>query len=90
NEALIIVDKALDQINRTRSLLGAATNRLEGTVSNLSVASENLLTAESRLRDVDLARESSTFTQGQVLLQAGVSVLAQANFLPQSLLTLLQ
>ncbi|MFB3785916.1 MAG: flagellin [bacterium] len=90
NEALIIVDKALDQINRTRSLLGAATNRLEGTVANLSVASENLLNAESRLRDVDLARESSAFTQGQVLLQAGVSVLAQANFLPQSLLTLLQ
>lgn len=90
NEALIIVDKALDQINRTRSLLGAATNRLEGTVSNLSVASENLLTAESRLRDVDLASESSAFTQGQVLLQAGVSVLAQANFLPQSLLSLLQ
>ncbi len=89
NEALRIVDQALDQINRTRSLLGAGTNRLEGTVSNLSVSSENLLASESRLRDVDMARETTRFAKNQVLMQAGVSVLAQANFLPQSLLSLL-
>jgi flagellin len=89
NEALFIVDEALDQINRTRSLLGAATNRLNSTIANLSVASENLLTAESRLRDADFARETSIFTQNQVMLQAGTSVLAQANFLPQNFLSLL-
>ncbi|MBI1390982.1 MAG: hypothetical protein GC154_21340 [bacterium] len=89
NEALSIVDEALDQINRTRSLLGAATNRLEGTIANLSVASENLQASESRLRDADIALESSKYAQNQVLLQAGVSVLAQANFLPQSFLSLL-
>ncbi len=88
-EALAIVDEALDQINRTRSLLGAATNRLEGTVANLSVSSENLLAAESRLRDADIAKETSEFTKGQILLQAGTSVLAQANFLPQNFLSLL-
>ncbi|MEW6238853.1 MAG: flagellin [Candidatus Omnitrophota bacterium] len=89
NEALKIVDEALDQINRTRSLLGAATNRLEGTISNLSVSSENLTAAESRLRDADIARESTEFAKNQILLQSGVSVLAQANFLPQSFLSLL-
>ncbi len=89
NEALRIVDAALDQVNRTRSLLGAGTNRLEGTISNLSVSSENLLASESRLRDADIALESSKFAKNQVLVQAGVSVLAQANFLPQSFLSLL-
>ncbi len=89
NEAITIVDEALNQINRTRSLLGAATNRLESTISNLSVSSENLTAAESRLRDVDIAKESSEFAKDQILLQSGVSVLSQANFLPQSFLSLL-
>jgi flagellin len=89
NEALKIVDAAMDQVNRTRSLLGAGTNRLEGTISNQSIASENLLASESRLRDADIALESSNFAKNQVLIQAGVSVLAQANFLPQSFLSLL-
>ncbi len=89
NEALKIIDEALDQVNRTRSLLGAATNRLESTVSNQSVAIENLTASESRLRDADIAQESSTFASNQVRLQAAVSVLAQANFTPQSFLSLL-
>lgn len=89
NEALDIIDEALDQVNRTRSLLGAATNRLEATVSNLSVTSENLTASYSRLRDADIAKESSEFTKNQVLLQAGTSVLAQANFLQQGFLSLL-
>jgi len=89
NEALDIIDEALDQVNRTRSLLGAATNRLEATVSNLSVTSENLTASYSRLRDADIAKESSEFTSNQVLLQAGTSVLAQANFLQQGFLSLL-
>ncbi|HQO37132.1 MAG TPA: flagellin, partial [bacterium] len=89
NEGLRIIDEALDQVNRTRSLLGAATNRLESTVSNLSVAAENLTASESRLRDVDVAKESSEFTKNQVMLQAGTSVLAQANFITQGFLALL-
>ncbi len=89
NEALDIIDEALDQVNRTRSLLGAATNRLEATISNISVSSENLTASESRLRDADVARESTEFTRNQVLLQAGISVLAQANFTSQGFLALL-
>lgn len=89
NEALDIIDEALDQVNRTRSLLGAATNRLEGTINNLSVSSENLTASESRLRDADVAAESSEFTRNQVMLQAGISILAQANFTSQGFLSLL-
>ncbi len=89
NEAIKIVDEALDQVNRTRSILGAATNRLESTVSSLSVASENLTASESRIRDADIAEETSKFTLNQVLLQAGTSVLAQANFQSQTFLQLL-
>ncbi len=89
NSALDIIDKALDQVSRTRSTLGAFTNRLETTISSLSVNSENLTASESRLSDVDLASEVSDFTSNQILFQAGTSVLAQANFLPQGLLSLL-
>ncbi|MFH1739805.1 MAG: flagellin [bacterium] len=89
DDALRILDEALDQVNKTRSLLGAATNRLEATVSNLSVTSENLTASYSRLRDADIARESSEFTKNQVLLQAGTSILAQANFMQQGFLALL-
>ncbi len=89
NEGLRIIDEALDQVNRTRSLLGAATNRLESTVANLSVSSENLTAAQSRLKDADIAKESSEFTKNQIMLQAGTSVLAQANFISQGFLALL-
>ncbi|HQH74521.1 MAG TPA: flagellin, partial [bacterium] len=89
NQALEIVDAALDQISRTRSQLGAFSNRLDTTISSLSVNSENLRASESRLSDVDLASEVSDFTSNQILFQAGTSVLAQANFLPQGLLSLL-
>ncbi len=89
NEALAIIDEALDQVNRTRSLLGAATNRLDSTVANLSVTAENLTASESRIMDADIASETTEFTLRQVQLQAGISVLAQANFQTQSLLALL-
>lgn len=89
NESLSIVDEALNQVNRTRSILGSATTRLESTISSLSVASENLTASESRIRDADFAKETSIYTQNQVLLQAGVSVLAQANFTSQGFLSLL-
>jgi len=88
-DALSIIDEALDQVNTTRSLLGASTNRLESTVASLSVTAENLTASESRLRDADIAAESTQFTLNQILMQAGVSVLAQANFQNQSLLSLL-
>ncbi len=87
--ALAIVDEALDQVSRTRSTLGAFTNRLETTIDSLSTASENLQASESRLSDVDMATEVSAFTSNQILFQAGTSVLGQANFLPQGLLSLL-
>lgn len=89
NTAMDIVDEALEQVNRTRSILGAATNRLQSTVANLSVASENLTASESRIRDADIAAETSRFTLNQVLLQAGTSVMAQANFQSQGFLALL-
>ena len=89
NQALAIIDRALDQVSRTRSTLGAVTNRMETTISSLSIAAENLTASESRLSDVDLAQEVSSFTANQILFQAGTSVLAQANFLPQGLLSLL-
>lgn len=89
NEALDIVDEALDQISRARATLGAFVNRLESAVTNLSVSSENLMASESRLSDADIAAETTNFTLHQILFQASTSVLAQANFLPQTLLTLL-
>ncbi len=89
NEAIRIVDEALNQVNKTRSLLGAATNRLEAALNNMSVSSENLAASESRIRDADIAEETTKFTRNQVLIQAGTSVLAQANFQSQGLLSLL-
>ena len=89
NEAILIVDEALSQVNKTRSILGAATNRMESAINNLSVSAENLTASESRIRDADFARETSQFTKNQVLQQAGISVLAQANFQSQGFLSLL-
>lgn len=89
NEALSIIDRALDQVSRTRTVLGAFTNRLEGTISSLSVSSENLSASESAISDIDISSEVSKFSSNQIVFQAGTSVLAQANFLPQGLLSLL-
>ncbi len=90
-EALITgVDTAIGDISRVRSGLGAVQNRLEHTIANLSVASENLTAAESRIRDTDMAAEMVNFTRLQILQQAGVAVLAQANVNPQVILNLLR
>jgi flagellin len=89
NEAIRIVDQAISQVSAQRSALGAFTNRLESTVNNLSVASENLATSESRIRDADIAYETTQFTRNQILVSAGTSILAQANLAPQSVLQLL-
>lgn len=84
------VDAALGRIADYRATIGAAQNRLGSTERNLGVAIENLSAARSRIRDADFAYETAEFTQGNILLQAGSSVLSQANKLPQVALNLLQ
>jgi flagellin len=89
NNLLNSVDAAIAQLGSSRADLGAVQNRLGHAVSNLKVTSQNLTESESRIRDVDVAEESSRMTRDQVLSQAGVSVLAQANQMPQMALKLL-
>ena len=83
------IDLALSHVTDQRSNLGAMQNRLEFTIENLDIASENLSAAESRIRDADMAREMMRLTQANVLQQAAISMLAQANQAPQSVLQLL-
>jgi len=84
------IDNALDTINALRGDLGAASNRLQFTINNLSNVSENLSAARSRVEDADFAKESAALSRAQVLQQAGTAILAQANALPQQVLSLLQ
>ncbi|MEG0286101.1 MAG: flagellin [Vagococcus sp.] len=84
------LDLASSKISSTRSDLGAAQNRLQHTINNLSVAQENLTEANSRIRDVDMAEEMMSFTKNNILSQAATSMLSQANAMPQSVLSLLQ
>jgi len=88
--AISVVDQAINRVSTERARLGAIQNRLESTIRNLDVASENLTASESRIRDVDVAMETMTSTRNQILLQAGVAALAQANALPQIALQLLR
>jgi len=90
NRALSQIDYAIENVSSERAKLGAVQNRLEHTINNLTVASENLSAAESRVRDLDFAMEMVEFTRNQIMAQAGTSMLAQANQKPQSVLTLLQ
>jgi len=83
-------DKAIQQLSQARAKVGAVQNRMSVTISNLSVAQENLSAANSRIRDVDVASETAALTKGQILSQAGLAVLGQANQLPQSALSLLR
>jgi len=83
------VDTAIAAVSTTRGGLGAVQNRLESAVANLQVTTENLVASESRIRDTDMAAEMVNFTKNQILQQAGTSMLAQANALPQSVLSLL-
>ena len=84
------LDKALDQISTQRAKLGAAQNQVEAAVNSLGIAVENLTASESRIRDADVASLSSELVTRQIMLQAGVAVLAQANTSAQAVLTLLQ
>ena len=90
NAMIGYVDSALDRLNRQRADLGAYYNRLENTVKALTQTYENMMSADSRLRDTDMAAEMVEFTKNQILLQAGTAMLAQANMVPQSILALLK
>lgn len=84
------IEKAIEAIGTARAKLGAYQNRLEHTVNNLGTTTENLTAAESRIRDVDMAKEMMEFTKNIILNQAATAMLAQANQAPQSVLSLLQ
>ena len=89
-DPLAALDAALQQVDDLRSHLGAIQNRFESTISNLSNTVTNLSAARSRIEDADYAVEVSNMTRAQILQQAGTSVLAQANQVPQSVLSLLR
>jgi flagellin len=84
------LDDAISDVSVNRSALGAVQNRLEHTIENLATSSENLTASESRIRDADMAQEMVGFTRSNILSQAGTSILAQANQLPQGVLSLLK
>ncbi|TCL02286.1 flagellin [Sodalis ligni] len=90
NDALATLDKALSDVDTMRSNLGAIQNRLDSTIDNLSSTTTNLSEAQSRIQDADYATEVSNMSKAQILQQAGTSVLAQANQVPQTVLSLLK
>ncbi|MBL5981259.1 flagellin [Petrotoga sp. 8T1HF07.NaAc.6.1] len=90
NAAIETINAAIEEVSTERSKLGAYQNRLEHTINNLQVSSENLTAAESRIRDVDMAREMMNYTKQQILLQSSNAMLAQANMVPQNVLQLLR
>ena len=88
--SLKVVDDAIQNVASVRGELGALDNRLTTTINNLSISVENLSAARSRIKDVDIASETANLTQANILMQAGISVLAQANSAPQLALELLK
>lgn len=90
NRAISAIKTAIDSVSSYRAKLGAAQNRLEHTINNLEVTSENITAAESRIRDTDMADEITAYTKNNILLQAAQSMLSQANAAPQGVLSLLQ
>ena len=90
NAAIIAVDNAINSLNNSRANLGSVLNRFSSTVANLGVSSENVSAAQSRIRDTDFAKETAKLSRGQILQQAGVAMLAQANALPNTILALLK
>ncbi|MDQ7989669.1 MAG: flagellin [Candidatus Dactylopiibacterium sp.] len=89
-QATEIVDKALTQINTARADMGAVQNRFSSTIANLATSSENISAAKGRITDADFASETATLSRAQILQQAGTAMLAQANSLPQQVLSLLR
>jgi flagellin len=91
NDAIKVIDQAIDDVTNLRGRLGAfQQNTLEATANNLRATLENTVAAESTIRDTDYAQEIANFTKQQILLQTGISVLANANQVPQLVLALLQ
>lgn len=90
NTMIGTIDRALDKLNRQRADLGAYYNRMENTAKSLSLSYENMMSADSRIRDADMAAEMVEFTKNQILVQSGVAMLAQANSQPQMIVKLLQ
>ncbi|AIN94054.1 MULTISPECIES: flagellin N-terminal helical domain-containing protein [Treponema] len=90
NRAIGTLDEAIKKINKQRADLGAYQNRLELTVVGINIAAENLQASESRIRDVDMAKEMVDYTKNQILTQSGTAMLAQANQATQSVMTLLR
>lgn len=88
--AISALDGAINSVNTMRSDMGAYINRLEHAINNLAISNTNQQSAESLIRDVDFATETSQFTRNQILTQSATAMLAQANTLPQSVLTLLK
>lgn len=88
--ALGNIDSAISAVASARADYGSYQNRLEATISSLQVTSQNFSAAESRIRDADVAYETSIFTKNQILVQSGIAILAQANALPQQALALLK
>ena len=89
-DAIQTINTAIDTISSMRSDFGALQNRLEHTINNLGVQNENITAAESRIRDVDMAKEMMAYTKNSILVQASQAMLAQANQVPQGVLQLLQ
>ena len=89
-KAMKSIDAAIEKVSSYRATLGAAQNRLEHTVNNLKVTSENITSAESRIRDTDMADEITAYTKNNILLQAAQSMLSQSNAMPQGVLSMLQ
>lgn len=90
NDAIEILDNAINQVSTQRARIGATQNRLEHTINNLATTRENLTAAESRIRDVDIAKEMMNFTKYQILTQVSLAMLAQAQQMPQMVLQLLR
>jgi flagellin len=90
NKAILTIDAALSSVSGSRAKLGATINRFEQTVSNLRITAENQTASRSRIQDADFAQETAALTRAQILQQSGMSVLAQANSIPQNVLALLR
>ena len=90
NNAMLAMDAAINSVNSARGTLGAVQSRFENAIGNIQVTSENLQGARSRIIDADFAAETASLTRGQILQQAGTAMLAQANSLPNNVLSLLR
>ncbi|MBP9217217.1 MAG: hypothetical protein KBD39_00875 [Sterolibacterium sp.] len=89
-QSITAIDRAIAYVNTQRSTMGAIQNRLSNVISNLGISVENISSARSRIQDADFAAETSMMTKNQILQQAGTAMLAQANSLSQSVLSLLK